>query len=404
MLKLALRALAAPLVVFAAIPTLACSIPVFRYSLQFWEPDPYEAIVFHRGALSAEDEAAVAALEARALSDAGEGAANVAVRRVDLTSEGDVAEVVSVYEKHGAGETPVVVLRFPPRFRTDETLAVAKPGELAEAGWFDSPARQTIAERLAAGESAVWVLLESGNTEKDDAAHARLEDRLKHLTLTLKLPEQLAEDDDLREEGLAVDAPLRLAFSTLRVSRKDPAEAILVRTLLHSEDDLLEFEEPMAFAVFGRGRVLPGLIGAGINSDTIDDAAAFVTGPCSCQVKEENPGVDLLTGVDWKTLLARASLASDPSIKGTPLERIIIEEPPESAPPRVEGSASTVATATSEEQTTSAPSAAQQTETKVISVTQVADSFVRWALYAAAFVAVLIVAGAMFFRGRGVDA
>ncbi len=44
-------------------------------------------------------------------------------------------------------------------------------------------------------------------------------------------------------------------------------------------------------------------MGAGINADNLRESAAFVTGACSCQVKEQNPGFDLLLNADWNKLL-----------------------------------------------------------------------------------------------------
>ena len=44
---------------------------------------------------------------------------------------------------------------------------------------------------------------------------------------------------------------------------------------------------------------LPPLIGKGINARMIDQIAGFVTGACSCQVKAQNPGTDLLIQKDW---------------------------------------------------------------------------------------------------------
>ena len=73
--------------------------------------------------------------------------------------------------------------------------------------------------------------------------------------------------------------------------------------LLSSEDDLKDFDEPIAFAVFGRGRAMPALVGKGINNAMIDDACTFLSGPCSCQVKRQNPGFDILTSVNWDELL-----------------------------------------------------------------------------------------------------
>jgi hypothetical protein len=59
----------------------------------------------------------------------------------------------------------------------------------------------------------------------------------------------------------------------------------------------------MAFPVFGRGRVLWALVGAGIAKENIAEAGEFLTGPCSCQVKSLNPGCDLLLAADWESAL-----------------------------------------------------------------------------------------------------
>ena len=36
-----------------------------------------------------------------------------------------------------------------------------------------------------------------------------------------------------------------------------------------------------------------------ITADNLKEAARFLTGPCTCKVKEQNPGVDLLVLADW---------------------------------------------------------------------------------------------------------
>ncbi len=93
---------------------------------------------------------------------------------------------------------------------------------------------------------------------------------------------------------------LSYEFSILPLSRTDPKEQILLVMLLNSEPDLHEYaDEPMAFPVFGRGRVLCALVGAGIRADNIQEIIAFLTGPCGCEIKAMNPGVDLLMAANW---------------------------------------------------------------------------------------------------------
>src|SRR5216110_2532324 len=71
-----------------AAPAEACSVPVFRYALERWGVDRFEAIVFHSGKLNEAQEVVVGELERVAES---RGAMmNLSVKRVLL--KGDEAE------------------------------------------------------------------------------------------------------------------------------------------------------------------------------------------------------------------------------------------------------------------------------------------------------------------------
>ena len=101
-----------------------------------------------------------------------------------------------------------------------------------------------------------------------------------------------------------MEISLKLEFSQMRFSRDDPKEKAFMEMLLNMEDDLQELsDEPMFFPVFGRGRALEPLIGDGINDDNVWDYCAYITGACSCEVKKQNPGIDLLTAMDWDAVI-----------------------------------------------------------------------------------------------------
>jgi hypothetical protein len=57
--------------------------------------------------------------------------------------------------------------------------------------------------------------------------------------------------------------------------------------------------EPWVAAVFGRGRVLGAWPAHGFGDAQIEEVCLFLLGACSCQVKNLNPGWDLLLRVDW---------------------------------------------------------------------------------------------------------
>jgi hypothetical protein len=91
----------------------------------------------------------------------------------------------------------------------------------------------------------------------------------------------------------------------IEVSRSDPAEQWLIRAMMTVEPDLAGLvDQPMVFGVFGRARVLEPFVGKGITVDNLTQLVDFVTGACSCQVKDANPGVDLLTAWNWDAAAA----------------------------------------------------------------------------------------------------
>ena len=130
-----------------------------------------------------------------------------------------------------------------------------------------------------------------------------LEERIDYLGGVMNLPK--LDDQDIKNGLVSIPGDgLRLAFSIVKVKRDDPAEAAFVAMLLASEEDLRGFQnEPMAFPIFGQGRALYALVGKGIRAETIDEAAQFLIGSCSCQVKEQNPGVDIAMAVDWRQMV-----------------------------------------------------------------------------------------------------
>src|SRR5262249_26472510 len=136
----------------------------------------------------------------------------------------------------------------------------------------DSPARRELARRLLRGDSAVWILLESGSPEKDQPAADLLQKELTRLEKTLKLP----QDDSQETVPLLSDLPLRIAFSVLRIAPDDPAENLLIPMLRRMDKKENQSTEPIVFPVFGRGRVLGGLAGPEITAEAIQEVAEFL--------------------------------------------------------------------------------------------------------------------------------
>lgn len=297
----------------SAVSLWACSVPVFRYALEKWPPDTYQALVFHRGPLTAAQETLTRDLTRDGL--AGRLHANISLQTVDL-AQNPAPELLALWQQSGTQTLPWVVVRYPQASRLPDHIVSGPLTEATLKQAFDSPARQEITRRLGHGDSAVWVLLEIGDRQRDDTTTKLIETRLNYLATVLKLPAIEAQDV---AAGLVTvpEGGLKLAFSLLRVSRSDPAEAAFIQMLLGSEADLREIKEPILFPVFGRGRALYALAGKGISHETLDEAATFLIGKCSCQVKELNPGVDLLLAANWDKLV-KAQVSSDQSLPTLP--------------------------------------------------------------------------------------
>lgn len=237
----------------------ACDTPVYRYALENWPADTYRATVLHRGPLAADQQRLVEHLKERAAS------ANLTVQAIDLARPPQ-ADMPERFRAVDLAAGPVLIVNYPVATKIETDVWSGPLSADAVEVLLDSPARRETARRLRAGE-IVWLLLESGQT-----AAAKV----------------------VGENRSAVPAS-----SVLRIRRDDPAERLLVRTLLGSEPDLAGRTEPMAFPVFGRGRVLYALVGAGITAENVRQAGSFLGGDCSCTVKRDNPGTDLLLTADW---------------------------------------------------------------------------------------------------------
>ncbi len=320
-----LRAIGAAAAVLAGGALLACNVPVFRYALERWHSDDYELYVFHRGALGQDESAACAWLAERATAP--EGRANLLVAAVDVGAPMDPS-AQEVWKDRRPAALPWAVLRYPRSAGIKDDAWEGAFSAAAARAIVDSPARRELGLRLLGGDAAVWVLLESGDRGKDDAAAAALAGLLGKLEKTLELPPQDPAGGEVLGEDAAGGAaaevpPLRLSFTLMRVPRGGGAEDMLASMLRGTERELRALDgEPLVFPVFGRGRALYALAGAGITEDNVSPACEFLAGPCSCEIKAFNPGTDLLMAVPWDDCLADGidSLPPLPPLTGLAVE------------------------------------------------------------------------------------
>lgn len=276
-----------------ALPAASCPIPVYQYSLEWWERDAYEVYVFDTGELTEEQEASIARLQRISEGRREAEPANLRLRRVQHESEERLA-AHSALRGAEIESLPWMVVYYPAV--SSNRSGPIWMGPLTEENidaLIDSPKRQEISDLLLNRTSVVWVLLESGNGRADREAAEVLEREVKRLEETLVPPA-------LDEWGMEDIEISDIKFEIRRLSQNDETERMFVAMLTNSEIDLDDYRhEPMVFPIFGRGLIMNALIGRGINANMLRRTAEFLTGPCSCTVKSLNPGTDLLTTADW---------------------------------------------------------------------------------------------------------
>jgi hypothetical protein len=252
-----------------------CTIPVFRYALDRWETDRFRLVLPPSTAKQPEIVDLLRPIRAG-------GKANL--------------EIVTA----NAPDTHAASLYFPTSTEKPLWSSAFDAGTLATL--LDSPGRKELLQHILAGDSAVWVLVDAG-TPADTAQAERIQKRLNFLEQAAALPIQDPDDPDSQ---LGPGPPLKLKFSVMRLSIADPAEKAFV-AMLAGPDASWKETQPFAAAVFARGRVLGAWPTEDLDDTTLEDACMFLIGRCSCRVKNQNPGWDILMNVDWDKQLAAAT-------------------------------------------------------------------------------------------------
>lgn len=281
----------------------ACDTPVFRYAMYSWPAGNYHVVYLYEKQIARPDEAVLDALR-NVAADANRPA-NVVPHAFDLADEAAKAELPSSIRKqlHDAAD-----LRLPQFFiltPRDEVLSTIHLTADEVSPLVDSPARRRLVSLLDEGHSGVLLLLEG--TDRQKARHA-VEEAVRRAAEGEIAPASLP--------GIAIEdlgaSKQRLDVGLLVIDRNDPREVWFVRQLLSVEPDLASHDESMVFPVYGRGRAMEPYVGEGIVPDNLAEAIAFMSGACSCEVKELNPGMDMLLRCDWEATAAKmADLIGD---------------------------------------------------------------------------------------------
>jgi len=318
----------------------ACDTPVYRYAMYNWVPEPYRIFYFYRGEVPAEDQKINETLSELAQREtapvnvllfpinvsqeeayqAQQLALSMSGLPIDVTRSsplGPIPQVViDAWKTYDNGAAPAHVVMNP---RGGKVFAGRLDPDTLQA-MVASPARKRIAELFDQGHGIVWILLEGPKK----AENARAEKLIKKIIADAAagkvappmdsgppMPPPGEDADSQPGDEEAARKANGLDVGLVKLARNDPAEKWLVHSLMTVEPDLNEYaEETMVFAVFGRGVALPPCLGEGINEQNLVGDLQFLSGPCSCTIKYQNPGVDLLLGWDWNATADKMAKAS----------------------------------------------------------------------------------------------
>ncbi|MFC2116500.1 hypothetical protein ACFLTU_08485 [Bacteroidota bacterium] len=137
-----------------------------------------------------------------------------------------------------------------------------------------SPLREKIAAELMAGKLCVMLYLKTDNIEKDAKG-------LKTLHKAIG------------------SSPFGKIITVFELSRNSSDESHFASLLLNVEDDLKGIQEPMVFGIFGRFKALEPLLGKGISEENINLMIDYFKAECSCLIKDDLPGTDILFTNKW---------------------------------------------------------------------------------------------------------
>lgn len=253
----------------------ACKVPVFRFALERWQTDDYTLLYRDEG-----DRPEV-------------GSHNLTARH-----DPDLGSRFAALYPDGSG-------RHEPFWAGDHL-----------AGLLDSPLRRELLDRITSGASTVWVIIEGPDDTENDAAEKKLHSLLSVAAKTLEIPDGVVRPEQIEtgevdladidvKDVLRSPIPLKIEFQSLRLKHGDPRESAFRQMLvgLHPHPAIRTTREPLLVPVFGRGRMLEALPASMLDQQTATMASQYLCGECSCEVKDENPGADLLLAADWEEIL-----------------------------------------------------------------------------------------------------
>lgn len=234
------------IIVLAGLFSLACTTRVSEWVLLNTLPNQYTLVYFHNGQI---DEKIT-----RQNLEVTEGIATANIQLVSANRQDIKEPYYGLYYED----------RLFSKYQTAEELRDIT----------SSPLREKIAKELMSGKLCVMLYLKTDNREKDEKGLKTIQNAIE-------------------------SSPFGNIIPVIELSRNSKDEAHFASMLLNVEDDLIGIREPMLFGIFGRFKALEPLLGKGISEENINLMIDYFTAECSCLIKDDLPGTDILFTDSW---------------------------------------------------------------------------------------------------------
>lgn len=236
--------------IITALMSLACTTKVSEWVLLNSEPDKYLLVYFHKGEITQSER----------------------LQNTELATRLKSANIVFKTLVKNEIKKPYYALYFKNRL----LFEYVDHNDLNSI--VSSPLRKKIAAELMSGKLCVMLYLKCGNQEKDERGQ------------------------QVVKRSIAL-SPFRDIITVIELDRNSMAENQFVSMLLNVESDLIDIQEPMLFGIFGRLRALEPLLAKGISEENINLMIDYLNADCSCLIKDQLPGINILYDGNWENPL-----------------------------------------------------------------------------------------------------
>lgn len=272
----------------------ACKTPVYKYAILNWADREYYQIlrVYDSSKKQAETDP-----EIKKQFEGKEFITNVGIIPIDISQDlkqmyGD--DFPTFLKEHmGENQPPYNIILNPRKnviYKGD-----IKPDDIPKL--IMSPKRKELAEKLSIGY-IMLVLVEGKDEAKNKKAHEEIK---KGIAKSIEV------ELDIRSHGEDPSAPpidkktlKPITMSYVAVSPNDANEVWFYRQMQKINPRITDEKEPALYGIVGRGFVFDqGLVGEYLTEEQIVNMTIFLSGPCSCTVKAEAGGIDIITSWEW---------------------------------------------------------------------------------------------------------